>query len=325
MRLSFRRIILAILPPIVVDAIRYVRERLRKEKQSVLFWRSSTNSPHNPHEMSRADVAPADITPLPEWEMVPDSDALWTAKAGWGHQSIVSTQLKKWPSFLRSVGGTSPLGQSHEGPPNAVADYATHNTIISFGYALARAAQGRHEVSVLDWGGGLGHYYMYARVLMPTLSLEYVVKDLPPFCEAGAALLPEVTFVSEDSVALGRSYDFVFASSSLHYARKHYDLLGRLCDSAQDWLMITRLPFVEHTDDFVVLQRPHMYGYMTEYPGWFMKRAKMLDFVAARGFELVRQFLVAERPNVPNAPEQAQYYGFLFRRLAPAQREMVQS
>jgi putative methyltransferase (TIGR04325 family) len=241
------------------------------------------------------------------------------------HQSVVSTQLEKWPGFLRSVDGTSPLARSHEGPANGSADCATHNTIISFGYALARAAQGRHKVSILDWGGGLGHYYMYAGALMPTLPLEYVVKDLPPFCEAGTALLPEVTFVSEDSVALGRSYDFVFASSSLHYARKHYELLGRLADSAQDWLMITRMPFVEHTDDFVVVQRPHMYGYMTEYPGWFMNRAKMLDFVGARGFELVRQFLVAEQPNVPNAPEQAQYYGFLFRRITPARNLMTQN
>ena len=107
----------------------------------------------------------------------------------------------------------------------------------------------------------------------------------------------------------------------MHYTRDHYRLIDRLCGCARDWLMITRTPFIEHADDFVVVQRPHMYGYMTEYPGWFMNRAKMLDFVVARGFELVRQFLVAERPNVPNAPEQAQYYGFLFRRRAPAQRE----
>ena len=59
----------------------------------------------------------------------------------------------------------------------------------------------------------------------------------------------------------------------------HYRLIDRLCDCARDWLMITRTPFLEHADDFVVVQRPHMYGYMTEYPGWFMNRAKMLDFV----------------------------------------------
>jgi hypothetical protein len=57
-----------------------------------------------------------------------------------------------------------------------------------------------------------------------------------------------------------------------------------------------------------------MYGYMTEYPGWFISRQRLLDFVFARGFVLERQFLVAEQPSVHNAPEQAHYYGFLFRR-----------
>ena len=101
--------------------------------------------------------------------MVPNSDAIWTSNGGWAHPSIVKKQLEKWPSFLKSVDGTSPLGQSHEGQVNGPADRATHNTIVSFGYALARAAHGRHDLSVLDWGGGLGHYYVYARALMPTL------------------------------------------------------------------------------------------------------------------------------------------------------------
>jgi hypothetical protein len=125
---------LAILPPIVVDAIRYVRERLGKEKQLAVPVLSSTNPLHNPQEIGLVDiVAPVDRTVLPEWEMVPDSEELWVGKGGWEHQSIVSTQFEKWQSFLKSIDGTSPLGQSHEGPANGSADCATHNTIISFG------------------------------------------------------------------------------------------------------------------------------------------------------------------------------------------------
>jgi hypothetical protein len=64
------------------------------------------------------------------------------------------------------------------------------------------------------------------------------------------------------------------------------------------------------------VQRPYMYGYMTEYPGWFMNRTRLFEFMNKRGFSLERQFLVAEQPNVPNSPEPAHYYGFLFRRSA---------
>jgi putative methyltransferase (TIGR04325 family) len=174
------------------------------------------------------------------------------------------------------------------------------------------------SVCLIGGGGGreLGHYYVYARALFPELSFDFTIKDLPGLCAAGAPLLPDATFVDDEHKALSRRYDLVFASSSLHYTRDHYGLLGRLCDSTNEWLMITRTPIVERNDDFVVVQRPYMYGYMTEYPGWFMNRTRLFEFMNKRGFSLERQFLVAEQPNVPNSPEPAHYYGFLFRRSA---------
>jgi len=254
--------------------------------------------------------------------MVADTDDVWKAHDGWVHESILRTQLDKWPDFLRSVAGHRALGQSHEAAAGAAADYATHNTIMSFGYALGRVVGRREAVSVLDWGGGLGHYYVYARALFPDLKLEYVIKDFTGFCEAGRRLLPDAKYLSEESEALSRSYDFVFASSSLPYTRDLYGLLGRLCDSAADWLMITRTPMIEHHDDFVVVQRPYMYGYMTEYAGWFINRRRLVEFVTARGFRLEREFLVAEEPNVSNAPERAFVRGLLFRRTASDRRTL---
>jgi hypothetical protein len=53
---------------------------------------------------------------------------------------------------------------------------------------------------------------------------------------------------------------------------------------------------------------------MTEYPGWFLNRKRVVEFVTQHGLVLEREFLVDERPYVPNAPEQAQYRGLLFRR-----------
>src|SRR5262249_45304408 len=98
--------------------------------------------------------------------------------------------------------------------------------------------------------------------------------------------------------ALSQSYDLVFASSSVHYTRNPYALMERLCTCAREWLMLTRMPFVERSADFVVVQRPHRYGYMTEYPGWIMNRKRFLDFLRDHGFCLERQFLVAEQPHV---------------------------
>ena len=108
----------------------------------------------------------------------------------------------------------------------------------------------------------------------------------------------------------------VFASSSVQYARDLYGLLAKLCAAASGWIFITRTPFVEKCDDFVVVQRPHVHGYMTEYACWFINRKRFVDFICKQGFLLEREFLVAEAPYVPNAPEASRFCGFLFRRIA---------
>jgi hypothetical protein len=81
--------------------------------------------------------------------------------------------------------------------------------------------------------------------------------------------------------------------------------------------MVTRSPFVEQHNDFVVVQRPYKYGYMTEYPGWFVNVSRFVQFVESRGLQLEREFMLDERPWVANAPEQCRYRGFLFKKAAP--------
>ena len=75
---------------------------------------------------------------------------------------------------------------------------------------------------------------------------------------------------------------------------------------------MTRQPFVAAGPSFVVVQRPSRHGYLTEYPGWFLNRDEFLAEARGLGLELTREFLIAERPIVPDAPVQADYRGFLF-------------
>lgn len=256
---------------------------------------------------------------LAEWEMVPRER--WPEAGGWDHASIAETQVAKWPDFIDSLQPPRPFGVSHEAPTGGPVDIGPHNTTMTFAYVLGRllaeAPTGGAAPSVLDWGGGLGHYAAIAARLYPHATFDYVVKDLDALATAGRKVLPDVTFVSSDAEALSRRYDLIYASSSLHYSRDVYGCLAGLCDSADRWLMVTRTPFVEDSDDFVVIQRPHRYGYHTEYAGWFLNRRKFVDFVTARGFRLEREFLLDERPVVPNAPEQCRYRGFLFERTTP--------
>ena len=254
----------------------------------------------------------------PEWEMVPDEDSVWNASEGWSHTSIAERQAEKWDAFVGAFANAQPFGRSHEAAIDAPIDVSAHNTVMTFAYLLGRiCAEVRQTApSVLDWGGGIGHYYQYARALYPEAEFDYWVKDLRELCEVGRPRNPGANFISDQAKALDRRYDLVFASSSLHYTRDVYRLVDDLCRASSRYFMVTRTPFIEDHDDFVVVQRPHRYGYLTEYAGWFLNRARFQAFVRDRGFVLDREFLLAERPHVPNAPEQCHYRGFLFKRVS---------
>jgi putative methyltransferase (TIGR04325 family) len=240
---------------------------------------------------------------------------------GWDAASVVSTQLARWPAFVQSVEAPAPFGVSNEAAGPTHLDYGTHNTVMSFGYVLARTGLGRSRLSILDWGGGIGHYFVYASALLPEVELDYHCRDLSRFTVAGRAVQPRATFHDRDETALARAYDLVLASSSLHYSKDWRADLAKLASVAGGYLYVTRQPFVATASSFVVVQRPHRYGYLTEYPGWFLNRGEFLTAADGLGLELLREFLIAERPVVPGAPEQADYRGFLF--AAPARREQA--
>src|SRR5205814_1473746 len=102
------------------------------------------------------------------------------------------------------------LGLNHEAPVAEIeraADLSAHNLLVSFGYVLALTARDRDGISVLDWGGGIGHYYALGRALLRGVEIEYTSRDLPLLSARGRELLPR------------RARTRVRASSSLPTAR----------------------------------------------------------------------------------------------------------
>ena len=250
----------------------------------------------------------------PPWEYVPGGwQAAGTKARGWEAESIVAVEAAKWARFVRLTQGNGPLGLAHEALRPVTEDYAAHNTMMAFAYVLALAARHKDRISILDWGGGLGHYYLLSRAFLPDLELDYHCKDLPLMCRRGRELLPDVRFHETVESCAGRRYDLVLSSSSLHYSENWRDVAAQLAGMTGSYLYITRIPMVRHVPSFVVLQRPYGVGYRTEYLGWFLKRDELLDALQAQGMELVREFLIEERPLVHRAPEQGEYQGFLWR------------
>ena len=250
-----------------------------------------------------------------EWEYIPEG---WSYARthpevkGWNVQDVLETYKQKWPRFVTMVQGTGPLGVAHESDLATNADIHSHNTMMAFAYALALAARHKDALSMLDWGGGIGHYYLLAQALLPDVRIEYHCKDVPLLAEYGARLFPDQRFYADES-CLERTYDFVLASASLHYSEDWRRVLAGLARATGGYLYITRLPTVAQAPSYVFIQRPYAYGYNTEYLGWCLNKAEFLAEASRLGLTLVREFVIGEQPPIVNAPGPCQYRGFLFR------------
>jgi putative methyltransferase (TIGR04325 family) len=253
--------------------------------------------------------------PTPEWEYLPNG---WPSAAekeikGWDVQEIAEVYRAKWSVFVERMSGTGPMDMSPEAVNPAESDLVFHNTIMAFAYALAVAARQKDTLSLLDWGGGPGHYYLMAQRLLPGVKIEYACKDTPVLARYGQSIWPEARYFTDDT-CFHQPYDLVVASGAMHYVKDWKELLFKLAGAARPYLFVTRLPIVRRAESFVFVQRPYAYGYNTEYAGWCLNQAEFLRQAENAGLVLVREFVTGEQPAIAKAPELCVYRGYLFRR-----------
>lgn len=297
-KIDARWIVKALTPPIVVIAVKAALRRARVLPSALSDQAAEAPGPDE----------------QPEWEYVAEA---WEREApGWEGGSVADAYFAKWPEWVDALSGPGPLGVHHEarvGEPIGRDDLAAHNMLLSFAYVLARAAHGRERLTVLDWGGGLGHYAKLARAVLPAVEFDWHCREVPSVAEVGSAVNPSVTFHTDDT-CLDGVYDLVLVSASLQYEQEWARLLRRLASATRRFLLVTRLPVAAESDSFVVLQRAHAYGYATEYIGWVLSRREFLDEAAASGLELERELLLDAWLSAAGAPEDPiGHRGFLFR------------
>jgi putative methyltransferase (TIGR04325 family) len=258
-------------------------------------------------------------TPPQEWEYVPEGWSLARNEAepcsrGWNVERVALTYAEHWPAFRSAISGAQPLAVAHELIRDGAVSNTSlvaHNTALTLGYVLARAARSTEALSVLDWGGGLGHQYAIAQSMLPDVQFDWHTRELPAVCRQGRLASPSVSFHEGDD-CLERDYDVVLASSSFQYAEDWRAQLARLRHAARESLLLTRVPLVVSEPSFVVIQRAQAYGYDTEYLGWVFNRVELLDEATASGLCLVREFFLQEPIDVAGAPERPSHGAFLF-------------
>jgi putative methyltransferase (TIGR04325 family) len=255
--------------------------------------------------------SPLTYTPTGWDTVIPDGK-----DAGWDSESVSRTEGDKWSEFRTAVDDVGPLGFSHEHSDLAdTGDVYHHNVSITYGYVLARAAQNKTSLSILDYGGGLGHYYQIGKILLPDLELKYFCKELPQTARLGKDLNPEIHWFTDDS-CLDRTYDLVMVSGSLQYIRYWQQFLQKASAATGSYLFLTRVPVVNNAGSFVAVQR----AYGTRMLHWQFNRAELLQAISSTGLTMVREFLAGDCPYIKGAPEQCDLRGWLLQKCPPARR-----
>jgi len=248
-----------------------------------------------------------------QWKYV---GAAWPSRdpraAGWDDPSVTRVLEACWPRYQALA--VSPEPWAYWPWQTAGRDAAAQQNLLAFAYSIARVSADATALSVLDWGGTFGHFAMIARAAAPHAAIDYIVKDRPAICAAGARLNASVTFISSDEEAFARRYDLVLASNALQYASDWRDTAVRLAAASQRWLLLLAVPTVRRSPSFVVVQRPTNVGFAEDYISWVLNRDEFLAHIAGRGFVLEREFLSIGKLDVSGAPEIAEHVGFLFRR-----------
>lgn len=229
---------------------------------------------------------------------------------GWSVDSVIDTEKSKWEAFCKNLEGAGPLGFSHENTDlSLVRSPNFHNVHISYAYVLALTAHKKDSISVLDWGGALGHYYLVGKAVLPGVAIDFHVKEVPLMAEAGKRLNPEVHWYDDES-CLKRDYDLIMMTGSIPYMEDWADVLHRVARSVKEYLYIARLPVVDHSPSYIATQQL----YNSQMLHQVFNQTEFLDTVKDTGLNLVREFVVGDRPYIKGAPEQCEVRGWLFRR-----------
>jgi putative methyltransferase (TIGR04325 family) len=284
-----RQLLRELIPPVLLSSAARVRARLAHDAPRGQEWEYLRNG----------------------WPAATERDV-----SGWNIKAVAHAYEQRWPALIEALRDTGPVGISLEVPASwrgeiLTDDREAHNTLMSYAYVLARTARGASRVSMLDWGGGLGHYYLISRALFPELEIAYTCKEVSAVCERGRELLPAVTFVDDDS-CLQQQYDLVLASSSIEYVEAWQTLARRLAAAARSYLYLARVPTARTNASYVVLQRAQRYGYDTEYVSWIFNRDELIECVTGASMQLVREFVCGADNVIRGAPERVESRGFLF-------------
>ena len=152
---------------------------------------------------------------------------------------------------------------------------------------------------ILDFGGALGSHFHAIAAHFPWCRLQWVVCETTAVATAGSSGFTfdkpngsTLRFSDKAAEVLVTGIDLVFASSSLQYLEHWPRMLQAF--RAAPWLLLDRVPLIDHPTDLIAIQVVSASYTDTRYPGWKFAAGSWLPRLAQAGFEPVLQWLVPE-------------------------------
>ncbi len=168
------------------------------------------------------------------------------------------------------------------------------------GLQHAWLAAGRPAVfRVLDFGGAIGRHFHALQPHWPWSALHWTVCETTAVAAAGRAEFEgdhpgghRLRFSDDAPALIAAGVDVVFASGSLQFIEDWRAMVQHF--GGAPYLLLDRLPLVDHPHDLIAIQVVPAAYTDTRYPGWKFAAGSWLPRLAKAGFEPVLHWLVPE-------------------------------
>lgn len=243
--------------------------------------------------------------------------------SGWEHESVGLSMRRKWGKFENLTNTAQPFAMVHDAPDAFlhVPRVEAHNQYMTFAYVLARALLLHPEkLTVLDWGGGAGHYARIARKLYPDSYINYTVLDHRNVCDnayelwLGVTLDQSAHFIYAKGDGISFKTNLVIANGTVHYNPNWRECVAEVMSSACDLVYIGSARVLHREPSYVCVEDATAHGYMAPLYSWCVNEREFLSRAEIEELKLIREFYMEPALDIEGAPERPVTKGYLFSR-----------
>lgn len=188
-----------------------------------------------------------------------------------------------------------------QGFPHISGAVLNEEALLPF-FVAAIAPQQPGPMSILDFGGGLGHCYeMLRQSLTSTIDVDYHVVDLKSSADEGPAVFPgdrSIHFHEAIPTTL-QNLDIVYMRGVLSYVADYVAVIKALCATRPKWILILNLPAGKF-QTFVSAQI-HYFGSTVAH--WFFNLEEILELMKRERYSLVFRGPHEDRYDLSNLPQ----------------------